>query len=182
MNNDTSAVPKDGAGRIWCFAQCELDDFRRELRVNGQVRSLETKPMSLLLELLSREGEVATKEELMAAIWPNLNVVEGSLPTAISKLRQVLGDQDRLVIESVHNVGYRIGVPVTQRKGPSPPRFSFALRTRTSVEARLRSRTTWTLLSDRLTSTHKATAWWSRVSLSPLNQVNSSRRVAVDSL
>jgi DNA-binding winged helix-turn-helix (wHTH) protein len=38
--------------------------------VNGQLRAIETKPM-------------------MAAVWTNLNVVDGSLPTAISQLRQV---------------------------------------------------------------------------------------------
>jgi len=135
MNHDPN-LPQNGTARTWCFGQCELDEFRRELRVNGQVRAIEAKPMSLLVELLSRGGEVATKDELMAAVWPNLTVVEGSLPTAIAKLRQVLGDQDRQLITAVHGIGYRIGVPVTHRAGPPPPRLSLALHAGDTVPGR----------------------------------------------
>src|SRR3546814_6538363 len=51
-----------------------------------------------LHELLLRAGEVVTKDEILDAVWPGLTVVEGSLATAISKLRKALGgDADAII-------------------------------------------------------------------------------------
>ena len=95
----------------WRFADCEFDELRFQLFVNGQQVELERKPLELLRYLLSRSGEVIRKEELLEAVWPGLTVVDASLATAVSKLRKVLGEQE--VIQTVPRVGYRIAVPVT---------------------------------------------------------------------
>src|SRR5579883_2589319 len=78
--------------RSWRFADCEFDEFSRELRVKGSRVDLESKPLDVLHFLLLRAGEVVTKEELMEAVWPGVSVVEGSLATAVSKLRKGLAD------------------------------------------------------------------------------------------
>lgn len=103
---------------LWRFADCEFDDLRFELRVHGQVVELERKPLEVLRYLLSRCGEVVRKDELLAAVWPDLLVVDASLATAVSKLRKVLGGQE--VIQTVSRVGYRIAVEVVRVPRPEP--------------------------------------------------------------
>src|SRR3546814_6466753 len=84
------------------------------LRVDGAPAAVEGKPLEVLHELLLRAGEVVTKEELFDAVWPGVVVVEGSLATAISKLRKALGTatDSQSVIATVSRVGYRLVAPV----------------------------------------------------------------------
>ncbi|MFL5297898.1 MAG: protein kinase domain-containing protein [Phenylobacterium sp.] len=96
--------------RVWRFAGCELDESRWRLTVRGSPVDLEVKPLELLLEFLRRPGEVLTKDELLEAIWPATIVVEGSLTTAVSKLRKALGDEQ--ILETVPRVGYRLAASV----------------------------------------------------------------------
>lgn len=101
------------AGSIWRFADCEFDEMRRELRVRGVVVDIEGKPLDVLRELLRHAGEVVTKEELLEAAWPGVMVVDGSLATAVSKLRKALGSDD--VIVTLPRVGYRLAAPVSRQ-------------------------------------------------------------------
>jgi two-component system OmpR family response regulator len=60
----------------------------------------------VLQHLLRRDGEVCTREELLADVWgyafdPQSNVVE----VYVSRLRAKLGAE---LIETVRNVGYRL--------------------------------------------------------------------------
>src|SRR5262245_36010995 len=107
FNGSASGVA-EAAGRVWTFASREFDESRLELRVNGSPVELELKPLEVLIQLLQRAGEVVTKEELLEAVWPGLSVVDGSLSTAVYKLRKVLRDEDSSVIVTVPRVGYRL--------------------------------------------------------------------------
>src|ERR1044071_1769604 len=101
---------KQVSGHIWRFADCEFDELRRELHVRGHLVEIETKPWEVLRQLLPHAGEVVTKEELLEAVWPDVVVVDGSLATAVSKLRKALGD-DSLVV-TLPRVGYRLAAQV----------------------------------------------------------------------
>lgn len=128
MNHQGSTgMPVETSGRIWRFADCEFDELGRELRVRGTAVDLEAKPLELLLQLLLHAGEVVTKEELLEAIWPDVMVVDGSLATAVSKLRKALGDDEHPVILTVPRVGYRLAVPVYCKTvaAPSAPQLGF---------------------------------------------------------
>ena len=57
-------------GHIWQFADCELDERRRELRVRGVTVDIEAKPLEVLRTLLLHAGEVVTKAELLESVWP----------------------------------------------------------------------------------------------------------------
>lgn len=113
--------------RLWKFGRAAFDEAGWELRVDGQAVALEGKPLEVLHELLLRAGEVVTKDELLDAVWPGVAVVEGSLPTAISKLRKALGGREDNVIETVPRVGYRLtsSVRIDSIDSPLAPRFSF---------------------------------------------------------
>jgi len=103
---------EETSGRLWRFADYEFDELRRELRVRGKAADLESKPLDILLQLLLHAGEVVTKEELLETVWPDVMVVDGSLATAVSKLRKAMGDEDHPAIVTVPRVGYRLAVPV----------------------------------------------------------------------
>src|SRR5580658_3469435 len=98
--------------RLWRFADYEFDELGRELRVKGRPVDLESKPLDVLLQLLLHAGEVVTKEELLESVWPDVMVVDGSLATAVSKLRKAMGDEEHPAIVTVPRVGYRLAVPV----------------------------------------------------------------------
>src|SRR5580698_134415 len=98
--------------RVWRFGNYEFEELSRELRTDGRRIDLESKPLEILLQLLLHAGEVVTKEELLESVWPDVTVVDGSLATAVSKLRKAMGDEEHPAIVTVPRVGYRLGVPV----------------------------------------------------------------------
>jgi eukaryotic-like serine/threonine-protein kinase len=108
----TAREVAESSGRLWRFADYEFDELARELRVKGRSVELESKPLDILLQLLLHAGEVVTKEELLESVWPDVTVVDGSLATAVSKLRKAMGDEDHPMIVTVPRVGYRLAVPV----------------------------------------------------------------------
>ena len=108
----TAREVAESSGRLWRFADYEFDELARELRVKGRSLELESKPLDILLQLLLHAGEVVTKEELLESVWPDAMVVDGSLATAVSKLRKAMGDEDHPIIVTVPRVGYRLAVPV----------------------------------------------------------------------
>ncbi len=131
-----AAAQEDASGRIWHFADCEFDELGRELRVRGRRVEVEGKPLELLLQLLIHAGEVVTKDELLEAIWPDVMVVDGSLATAVSKLRKAIGAEDHSVIVTVPRTGYRLAVPVHCKVVAAPGGQELGLRTGDMVPGR----------------------------------------------
>jgi DNA-binding winged helix-turn-helix (wHTH) protein/tetratricopeptide (TPR) repeat protein len=100
---------------IWTFGPAgravSLDEQAWRLKVDDGFVEIEQKPLEILLVLLQRAGEAVTKAELLEAVWPEVTVVESSLPTAIAKLRRALGPHQHL-IETVPRIGYRLNSPM----------------------------------------------------------------------
>lgn len=121
----TDLRPRNGARRCrrrWSFAGCIFDEANWALIVDGRRISVETKPLELLRKLLLHAGNVVSKDELLDAIWPDVTVVEASLPTAVRKLRLALGEDKREqgIIETVPGIGYRLAAPVDVQELPDP--------------------------------------------------------------
>src|SRR5215813_1750154 len=116
MGNGLKNDRQPDSGRLWRFSACEFDESSRLLRMHGNPVELESKPLELLYQLLLHAGEVVTKEELLEAVWPGVSVVEGSLATAVSKLRKALESDDPSIILTIPRIGYRLGVPVQCRR------------------------------------------------------------------
>ena len=112
-----TAIASASSGCRWSFSDREFDESRLELRVHGKPVELELKPLEILVQLLHHAGEVVTKDQLLDAVWPGLAVVEGSLTTAVYKLRQALGDKDSSIIATVPRVGYRLAASVKTEAG-----------------------------------------------------------------
>lgn len=103
-----------GSRPVVRFSGWELDLSSRELRRRGAgtpVRLAE-KPFLVLEELATRRGEVVTRRELVAKLWPDGTTVDfdNNLNTAVAALREVLEDTARAprVIETIPRRGYRL--------------------------------------------------------------------------
>jgi DNA-binding winged helix-turn-helix (wHTH) protein/Flp pilus assembly protein TadD len=99
------------------FAGFELDPANHVLRQQGTPVKLAPQPFKLLTVLVSRPGELVTREELCRAVWPGDVTVdfEHGLNSCIRQIRTALGDdaETARIIETVPRVGYRLKVPVT---------------------------------------------------------------------
>src|SRR5262245_49876845 len=77
--------------------------------MDSQAIKLRPKAFALLRYLLSRPGQLLTKEELLDAIWPGTFVGEAVLKVAIRQIREALSDDPSAprFIETAHRRGYR---------------------------------------------------------------------------
>ena len=98
------------------FGDFELDLRTGELHQGGGTIPLQQQPFQVLLMLVDRGGEIATREEIQKKLWPNDTVVEfdQSINAVIKKLRKALGDSvdDPKYIKTLARLGYRLIVPV----------------------------------------------------------------------
>jgi DNA-binding winged helix-turn-helix (wHTH) protein len=123
MGDKTSAAPgvkADRGRRRWHFAGAVLDERTLELLVNGADAELERKPLEVLIYLLERAGEVCTKDELLAGVWPGRILTETVLTKCIGRLRDALGDRDQDVIKTAYGFGYRFIAPVQVELAAAP--------------------------------------------------------------
>jgi DNA-binding winged helix-turn-helix (wHTH) protein/tetratricopeptide (TPR) repeat protein len=111
---DPQAAPS--GARIHHFGPFELDLALGELRSAGQRITIQELPLRLLALLLERPGEIVSRDELQARLWPGavLLDVEHSINTAVKKLRRALGDSPETPrwIETVPRRGYRFIAPI----------------------------------------------------------------------
>src|SRR3954452_17143818 len=98
------------------FGVFEADLRAGELRKCGIRIKLQSQPFKLLTILLSRAGEIVSREELQQQLWGSETVVnfDHSLGTAINKVREALGDsaENPRYIETLAKRGYRFIAPV----------------------------------------------------------------------
>ncbi len=94
-----------------CFDAFAADLRAGELRKHGVRLKLSGQPFQILSLLLEKPGEVVTREELRAALWPGDTFVdfEHSLNAAVNKLREALGDsaENPRYVETLPRRGYR---------------------------------------------------------------------------
>ena len=88
------------------------------------------KAFAVLRCLVTRAGQLVTKDELFAEVWPETIISDSVLTVTIKQLRRALGDQARAprFIATVHRRGYRFIAPVITghsptgwRQSPKPP-------------------------------------------------------------
>src|SRR5438477_10772748 len=113
------------------FGPFEADLRAGELRKHGVRLKLVGQPFEVLAMLLERPGQLVTREELRARLWPTDTFVDfdHGLNAAVNKLRDALSDSadDPRYIETLPRRGYRfIGkveppAPVQERPVPSVP-------------------------------------------------------------
>lgn len=101
-----------------------VDPALNEIRSDGGAIRLEPKAIEVLVHLARRPGEVVSRDELLAAIWPGVVVGDDALTQAIIKLRRALQDDARAprYIETISKRGYRLVADVAYEGAPEPRR------------------------------------------------------------
>jgi TolB-like protein/DNA-binding winged helix-turn-helix (wHTH) protein/tetratricopeptide (TPR) repeat protein len=98
------------------FDGWRVDFASGEISKDGHTHRLQDQPLQILDELSQRPGDVVTREQLIARLWPK-GVVEfdTGLNTAIRKLRLALGDDADTprYIETLPRKGYRFIAQLT---------------------------------------------------------------------
>lgn len=108
--------PETSENRICRFGLYEADLDSGILKRHGIPVKLQEQPFRILGFLLERPGQIISREELRNRLWPEGTFVEfdGSLNTALMKLRAVLNDdpENPRFVETVPKKGYRFIAPV----------------------------------------------------------------------
>ena len=94
-----------------CFGPFAADFHTQELRKNGIRVRVPGQSLHVLEILLDRPGELVTREELRAALWPSDTFVdfENGLNATVKRLRDALNDSPETprFIETLPRRGYR---------------------------------------------------------------------------
>ena len=97
--------------RTYRFDEFELDLAAYELKRQHYPVKLERQPMELLTLLISRRGELVTRDDIAERLWGRdvFIEVDTSVNTVIRKIRRVLGDpaERPRFIQTVPGKGYR---------------------------------------------------------------------------
>src|SRR5215471_5297138 len=88
-----------GGERLWC----ERDTI-----------ALRPKTFAVLRYLAERPGQLATKDELLDAVWGKIAITDTVLKSCVRELREALGDDasEPRYVETVHRRGYRFAATV----------------------------------------------------------------------
>jgi DNA-binding winged helix-turn-helix (wHTH) protein len=92
------------------FGSFQIDQQRQQVFRNGTRLKLQGKVYQVLLALISKHGQVVTREELKHTLWPSDTHVnfDANVNTTVNKLRQILGDSTEkpVYIETIPRKGY----------------------------------------------------------------------------
>jgi DNA-binding winged helix-turn-helix (wHTH) protein len=96
--------------RYLCFGRFHVDVKREEIFRDGSRVRVPAKVFQALMALLEKPGDVVTREELRARLWPKGTFVnfDANVNTTVNKLRLVLGGltDEPAYIETIPRQGY----------------------------------------------------------------------------
>jgi TolB-like protein/DNA-binding winged helix-turn-helix (wHTH) protein/Flp pilus assembly protein TadD len=108
------------------FGDFEFDPTSGELHKGGTTVRLQEQPFQILSLLLTRPGEVVTREEVRRALWPGDTFVDFDvgLNSAVKRLRDALGDsaEHPRYVETLPRRGYRFVAALEPRAQGTPSR------------------------------------------------------------
>ena len=97
------------------FGHFQLIPARRALLESDIPIALGGRAFDILSLLVERAGEIVTKDELIARVWPHTCVEEANLRVHLSALRKALGEERNgcRYIENIAGRGYTFVAPVS---------------------------------------------------------------------
>jgi predicted ATPase/DNA-binding winged helix-turn-helix (wHTH) protein len=112
------------AGGAIAFGPFHLLPTRRLLLEADRPVRLGSRALEILIALIERPGELVSKAEIIARVWPDTFVEEGNLKVQVAGLRRALGDSrgSNRYLATIPGRGYRFVAPVTRMDEPSLPR------------------------------------------------------------
>ena len=109
---DADPLPHLQAERLQ-FDRYVLDLNSGCLLLDENEIALRPKTFAVLRHLVDNSGRLVSKDELFAAVWPNLVVTDDALVQSISELRRALGNDGARLIRTVPRRGYRFELTVS---------------------------------------------------------------------
>ncbi|MBV8094467.1 MAG: winged helix-turn-helix domain-containing protein [Acetobacteraceae bacterium] len=104
--------------RFGCF---ELDLIAGCLRGrNGAEIALRPKSFDLLRYLACNLNRLVSRDELMAAVWPNVFVTDDSITQCVAEIRRALGGEGQALLRTVPKRGYILAAGPGRAEPPSP--------------------------------------------------------------
>ena len=97
------------------FDRYRVDLAAEQLWRGSRSIALTSKAFAVLRYLVEHAGQVMSKADLFAALWPGTAVTDGALTFCIKEVRKALGDKATAprFIATVHRRGYRFLPAVT---------------------------------------------------------------------
>jgi DNA-binding winged helix-turn-helix (wHTH) protein len=124
-SNECVQTPQPVPFRYARFGAFLADFERAELYQNGQRVKVQAKLFQGLVLLLTRAGDVVTREDVRRHLWPDmfLTNLDANVNTTMNKLRQVLGDspESPVFIETIPRRGYSFIAKVEFSSVPGAP-------------------------------------------------------------
>ena len=106
--------------KVLRFGRFALDPNAASLLCGDRQLRLRPQSFDLLLYLARHPGRVASKNELIEAIWPDISVTDNSLVQCISDIRVALDDEGQTILKTVPRRGYLFAAAVAEvEPGPS---------------------------------------------------------------
>jgi DNA-binding winged helix-turn-helix (wHTH) protein/TolB-like protein/Tfp pilus assembly protein PilF len=94
-----------------------LDLEQGDLRdPRGRRVQLRPQALAVLLELARRPGELITKRDLNARVWPGVSVTDDSLVQCVVEIRRALNDSRQRVVRTMPRRGYLLIVDADESK------------------------------------------------------------------
>ena len=112
MDSETAPLAQVSPKRLH-FDRYVLDLVHGSLFCEGEARPLRPKTFAILKYLAENPGRLVSKDEIFAAVWPDIAVTDDTLVQSISELRRALGDDGSRLIKTVPRRGYRLEANVT---------------------------------------------------------------------
>ena len=105
------------------FGRFQLFPAQQMLLEADKPVRLGSRALEILAVLVERPGEMVSKRELVARVWPNSVVEEANLKVHIAALRKALcdGREGNRYLVNVPGRGYKFVAPVVQPKQPALP-------------------------------------------------------------
>ena len=93
------------------FGSFQVDPRTWLLTSDGRAVDLSPRLVEILAFIVSRAGEIVTKEELLEKFWPEVNVTENTLTRAIADIRKAIGEDaaSPRFLQTVSRRGYKFG-------------------------------------------------------------------------
>jgi TolB-like protein/DNA-binding winged helix-turn-helix (wHTH) protein/Tfp pilus assembly protein PilF len=140
----------------FAFGEYQLDTEARSLQRSGQAVHVEPKVFDLLAYLIENRGRVASTDELLDALWPEVHVGPAALSNAVRKLREAVGDdgERQAVLQTEHGRGFRFVAEVTDLSPPETAGSESAEVARMPILAELKRRNVF-----RVAAAYAIVAW-----------------------
>ncbi len=128
--------PWEGAGGTTCDDAIVFGPFRllpaeRRIERDGVPLRIGGRALEILIVLVGHAPRIVDKRDLMAEVWPNVTIDEGTLRFHVNGLRKALGEsgKDGRYIVNVAGRGYCFAASVSYRtmaNAYAPPRWALS--------------------------------------------------------